>query len=52
MELQWLVGNGECVVQVYKVWMSMEAIPDEELLEEILSEMEDDHSITEGECQL
>ncbi|XP_063605074.1 uncharacterized aarF domain-containing protein kinase 2-like isoform X3 [Penaeus indicus] len=37
------VGSG-CVAQVYKVWMSAEAITDEEILTEILSEMEDDVS--------
>ncbi|XP_047496402.1 uncharacterized aarF domain-containing protein kinase 2-like isoform X1 [Penaeus chinensis] len=37
------VGSG-CVAQVYKVWMSAEAISDEEILTEILSEMEDDVS--------
>ena len=37
-----------CFGQVYKVWMSAEAIPDEEVLEEILSEMDDDTSIIEG----
>ncbi|XP_045123610.1 uncharacterized aarF domain-containing protein kinase 2-like isoform X3 [Portunus trituberculatus] len=41
------IGSG-CVAQVYKVWMSAEAIPDEELLEEILSEMDDEGSILEG----
>uniref|UniRef100_A0A0N7ZCC5 ABC1 atypical kinase-like domain-containing protein n=1 Tax=Scylla olivacea TaxID=85551 RepID=A0A0N7ZCC5_SCYOL len=41
------IGSG-CVAQVYKVWMSAEAIPDEELLEEILSEMDDEGSIFEG----
>ncbi|XP_045123612.1 uncharacterized aarF domain-containing protein kinase 2-like isoform X5 [Portunus trituberculatus] len=40
------IGSG-CVAQVYKVWMSAEAIPDEELLEEILSEMDDEGSILE-----
>ncbi|XP_037778220.1 uncharacterized aarF domain-containing protein kinase 2-like isoform X3 [Penaeus monodon] len=37
------VGSG-CVAQVYKVWMSAEAVTDEEILTEILSEMEDDVS--------
>lgn len=38
------------LLQVYKVWMSAEAITDEEILTEILSEMEDDVSDSfEGE---
>lgn len=41
------IGSG-CVAQVYKVWMSVDAIPDEELLEEILSDMDDEGSILEG----
>ncbi|XP_069173486.1 uncharacterized aarF domain-containing protein kinase 2 isoform X2 [Procambarus clarkii] len=42
------IGSG-CAAQVYKVWMSSEAIPDHEILEEILAEMDDDSpSIDEG----
>ncbi|XP_042892192.1 uncharacterized aarF domain-containing protein kinase 2-like isoform X2 [Penaeus japonicus] len=37
------VGSG-CVAQVYKVWMTAEAISDEEILTEILYEMEEDVS--------
>ncbi|XP_069953864.1 uncharacterized aarF domain-containing protein kinase 2-like isoform X3 [Cherax quadricarinatus] len=42
------IGSG-CIAQVYKVWMCSEAIHDSEILEEILSEMDDDSpSIDEG----
>ncbi|XP_071547755.1 uncharacterized aarF domain-containing protein kinase 2-like isoform X2 [Panulirus ornatus] len=42
------IGSG-CVAQVYKVWMSTEAIPDDALVEEILSDMDDDTpSLYEG----
>ncbi|KAK3854737.1 hypothetical protein Pcinc_038803 [Petrolisthes cinctipes] len=37
------VGSG-CVAQVYKVWMSKDAISDEELLEQIILEMDDENS--------
>lgn len=40
------IGSG-CVAQVYKVWMSSEAIADEEILEEILADM-DDETVVEG----
>ncbi|XP_068225442.1 uncharacterized aarF domain-containing protein kinase 2-like isoform X2 [Palaemon carinicauda] len=37
------VGSG-CIAQVYKVWMSKDAIPDQELLDEIVSDLEDENS--------
>ncbi|KAK4305724.1 hypothetical protein Pmani_022398 [Petrolisthes manimaculis] len=37
------VGSG-CVAQVYKVWMSTDAISDEELLQQIILEMDDENN--------
>lgn len=42
-----MAGNPKCGLQVYKVWMTSEAIPDEEILEEILAGM-DDETVVEG----
>ncbi|KAK7086347.1 putative aarF domain-containing protein kinase 2 [Halocaridina rubra] len=39
------IGSG-CVAQVYKVWMSKDAIPDEELLAEMISELDDENTNT------
>lgn len=41
------IGSG-CVAQVYKVWMSKDAIPDQDLLDEMISDFEDENDNFEG----
>ncbi|XP_064105098.1 uncharacterized aarF domain-containing protein kinase 2-like [Macrobrachium nipponense] len=41
------IGSG-CVAQVYKVWMSKDAIPDQDLLDEMISDLEEENDSFEG----